>query len=98
LKIFSSCANTIREGLNYKYKPEELDSKKNPDNKPIDKDNHAMDSLRYLVNELPDNVDLLKQKSYQSRNFNGPTEDGKIPFALQTEDKKNPNHNAWMYY
>jgi hypothetical protein len=25
LKIFSSCAHTIKEGLNYKYKPEELD-------------------------------------------------------------------------
>lgn len=45
LKIFSSCANTIREGLNYKYKPLEMDSQKNPDNKPIDKDNHAMDNL-----------------------------------------------------
>jgi phage terminase large subunit len=99
LKIFSSCANTIREGLNYKFKPEELDSKKNPDDKPIDKDNHAMDSLRYLINELPDDVDQLKQKSYASRDWAGKTEDGHIPFALQTDDNTRPsNGNAWLYY
>jgi hypothetical protein len=99
LKIFSSCANTIREGLNYKYKPLEMDSKKNPDDKPIDKDNHAMDSLRYLINELPDDVDQLKQKSYASRDWAGKTEDGHIPFALQTDDStKLPGRNAWLYY
>ena len=99
LKIFSSCANTIREGLNYKYKPEELDSKKNPDNKPIDKDNHAMDSLRYLVQELPDDPSQLIQKSYNARNFKGrKDEDGKIPFALQTEDTQPVGTNAWLYY
>jgi phage terminase large subunit len=99
LKIFSSCANTIREGLNYKYKPLELDSKKNMDEKPIDKDNHAMDSLRYLINELPDDVDQLKQKSYASRDWAGKTEDGHIPFALQTDDSTRPSSaNAWLYY
>jgi PBSX family phage terminase large subunit len=98
LKVFSSCVNTIREGLNYKYKPEELDSKKNPDNKPIDKDNHAMDSLRYLINELPDNPDLLMQKSYKSRDFNGKTDNGDIPFALQTDDTQKGSHSAWLYY
>jgi hypothetical protein len=99
LKIFSSCAHTIKEGLNYKYKPEELDAKKNPDNKPIDKDNHTMDSLRYMINELPDNPDQLIQKSYKSRDFAGRTnDDGSIPFALQTDDNKQPGHNAWLYY
>jgi phage terminase large subunit len=99
LKIFNNCVNTIKEGLNYKYKPEELDSKKNPDNNPIDKDNHAMDSLRYLINELPDNVDHLKQNSYKSRDFVGKTEDGHLPFALQTEELPTPSsHSAWLYY
>jgi phage terminase large subunit len=99
LKIFSSCANTIREGLNYKYKPEELDSKKNPDNKPIDKDNHSMDVIRYVCSELPDNPDNLMMKSYKSRDFAGRTEDdGSIPFALQSDDNQKGNHNAWLYY
>jgi phage terminase large subunit len=99
LKVFNTCANTIREGLNYKYKPLELDSKKNPDNKPIDKDNHAMDSLRYLVQELPDDPSQLIQKSYNARHYKGRTENGKIPFALQTDDTKKPtSHSAWLYY
>jgi PBSX family phage terminase large subunit len=99
LKVFSSLANTIREGLNYKYKPEELDSKKNPDNKPIDKDNHAMDSLRYLVQELPDDPSQLIQKSYNARHFKGKTDrDGGIPFALQSEEKQSAGHSAWLYY
>lgn len=99
LKVFSSCANTIREGLNYKYKPEELDSKKNPDNKPIDKDNHTMDSLRYLVQELPDDPSQLIQKSYNARHFKGKTDsDGGIPFALQSEEKQTSGHSAWLYY
>ena len=99
LKIFSSCTNTIREGLNYKYKPEELDSKKNPDNKPIDKDNHTMDSLRYICAELPDNPDQLIQKSYAYKDWKGRTdEEGKIPFALQSDDKQPVTHDAWLYY
>jgi phage terminase large subunit len=99
LKIFNSCANTIREGLNYKYKPLELDSKKNPDNKPIDKDNHAMDSLRYMINELPDDPEQLKQKSYSARDWAGKVEaDGRIPFALQTDESPKVRTDAWLYY
>lgn len=97
LKIFSSCVNTIKEGMNYKYKPEELDAKKNLDNIPIDKDNHAMDSLRYLINELPDDAEKLKQKSYQSRTIAN-REDDHIPYALQTDDTVKPSHNSWLYY
>jgi hypothetical protein len=58
-----------------------------------------MDSLRYLINELPDNVDHLKQNSYKSRDFVGKTEDGHLPFALQTEELPTPSsHSAWLYY
>lgn len=98
LKVFSSCANTIREGLNYKYKPVEMDAKVNLDEKPIDKDNHAMDSLRYLVNELPDDVDNLKQKSYKYKDWAGKIEDGKIPWALQAEEKQPTGRSEWLYY
>lgn len=86
LKIFSSCVNTVREGMNYKYKPRDLDQTKNLDNKPIDKDNHTMDSLRYLVQELPDDPNNLKSRYF--------TRAGKkdsqstLPFALQSEPKR----------
>jgi hypothetical protein len=52
-----------------------------------------------MINELPDNPDQLIQKSYKSRDFAGRTnDDGSIPFALQTDDNKQPGHNAWLYY
>jgi hypothetical protein len=98
LKIFNTCVNTIREGLNYKYKPMELDSKKNMDEKPIDKDNHTMDSLRYMIQELPDDPSQLIQKSYQSRDWGGKMEDGHIPFALQSEEKPTKGRDLWLYY
>lgn len=97
LKIFSSCANTIREGLNYKYKPIDLDSKKNPDNKPIDKDNHAMDSLRYLVQELPDDPNNLKSNYYMpggKKKNKGST----LPFALQSEPRSTYGSKANSWY
>jgi phage terminase large subunit len=60
IKIFNTCTNTIREGVGYKYNLQELDSKKNLDEKPIDRENHAMDSLRYLIQELSDDPEQMK--------------------------------------
>ena len=64
LKIFSSCVNTVREGVAYRYEVAELNTKKNLGEKPIDKDNHAMDSLRYLIQALPDDPLQLKRTAY----------------------------------
>lgn len=99
LKIFSSCVNTIREGLAYKYKPMELDSDKNISEEPLDKDNHAMDSLRYLVNELPDNPDNLKAQSFKPSNYYGKTEeDGSLPFALREDNKQTSDISDWYKF
>ena len=51
LRIFSSCENLKKEASKYTYSP--IDSR-NAD-KPIDKYNHLMDCLRYLVSILPAN-------------------------------------------
>lgn len=59
IKIFRSCVNLIREGLNYKYKEASMDDDKNLDEKPIKKDDHAMDSLRYMIMMLPFDPDQL---------------------------------------
>lgn len=45
--VHERCVETIREFMVYRY-PEERDGKPNKD-KPVDMDNHAMDSLRYMV-------------------------------------------------
>lgn len=98
LKIFSNCVNTIKEGVNYKYKPEELDSYKNPDEKPIDKDNHAMDALRYIVAELPDEPDQLMNLSYfGSDAYFKPNNQDHLPFALRDDDPYEVQ-NDWSYY
>lgn len=49
LKVFSTCDNLKMEAGKYVYMP--LDSP-HPD-KPVDKDNHLMDCLRYLISPLP---------------------------------------------
>lgn len=51
LKIFSSCDNLKGEAGKYVYMP--LDSA-HPD-KPVDKYNHLMDCLRYMISPLPSN-------------------------------------------
>ncbi len=101
LKIFTTCTNTIREGMNYKYKPMEMDSQKNADEKPIDKDNHTQDSLRYMMNELPDDPRMLINNGTKPRIFqNGEKEATTLPFALQDPEDSylGQNRNSWLNY
>ena len=59
LFIFSSCVNTVKEGMNFRYP--DMTSEKNPTEKPLDKDDHAMDCLRYAISVLPDNPNQINQ-------------------------------------
>jgi PBSX family phage terminase large subunit len=78
LKIFRTCVNTIKEAINYKFPEITMDDdKKNLDEKPVKKDDHAMDSLRYNLMRLPENPDDLKNEA-----FNPPKR-----FQLQSEDE-----------
>lgn len=54
LKIFSTCKNTIEEFSEYVY-PAPNPDKPQKDN-PVDKDNHAMDALRYAFNKPLDTM------------------------------------------
>ena len=60
LKIFKSCENTQKEMLTYKYPELSMDDEKDPDEKPMKVNDHAMDALRYMIMGLPDDPDLLK--------------------------------------
>lgn len=62
LRIFRSCIHTLKEMINYKFPELSMDDDKNLDENPIKKDDHAMDALRYLVMELPDDPNELKHK------------------------------------
>lgn len=52
LSITRNCINLIKEIKNYKWQPDKLGSEKNSTEKPIDKDNHAIDSMLYLLNGM----------------------------------------------
>lgn len=98
LKIFNTCINTIREGTSYKYPKQELISNKNAGDKPLDKDNHSMDSLKYLCAELPDDPSQLVNFSY-NRNayYAAEKDDGWLPHALR-EDKPINDYSDWSSY
>lgn len=95
LKIFSNCINTIKEGRAYKYKDNELDQQKNRGEKPVDANNHAMDALRYMLMELPDDPENLSADVYQGNSASNYQykKEFQWPKALQ-EDEYNPGD--WM--
>lgn len=93
IKVFSTCSNIIREGVAYKYKVPELAGEKNLGEKPIDKDNHAMDCMRYMIQLLPDDpASLLTQAygswgEYKKNSF-------KFPEALREDEEEQAD---WYY-
>ena len=52
LFICSNCVNLIWELKNYKFKEAKMGAEKNLDETPIDKDNHAIDALLYLIQAI----------------------------------------------
>lgn len=58
LKIMDCCHTLIGELRDYKFKPKSLDSTGSSD-KPVDKDNHRINPLEWIVMELPSNPNNL---------------------------------------
>ena len=99
LKIHDCCVKTIWEGINYKYPKQDLVSEKNASEKPVDKDNHAMDCLRYILAELPDNPDSLINQSYGlALNVSRETNQEFLPHALRDEPVHNTSNDWYDYY
>ena len=90
VKIFSTLKETINEGVNYKYKPLDLHVDKNVSEIPIEVNNHCMDTMRYMINTLPDdhsNLITVKASPLDRQNqIYGYTKQEHIPFALRTEE------------
>jgi phage terminase large subunit len=85
LKIMSNCVYTIKEGREYKYSDGTIDLEKNRGEKPMDFNNHAMDALRYVVQELPDNPDDLINEVYFNKKH-GQSYQFKFPKELQEQE------------
>jgi phage terminase large subunit len=67
IKIYHTCVNTVREHLGYKFPELDIDDDKNPDEKPLKKDEHSCDALRYLCMALPDDPELLKTVAFEPK-------------------------------
>lgn len=89
LKIHANCVHTIQEGINYKYKEATLDNSKPIDEKPKDIDNHTMDALRYIIAELPDDPENLKNPSFSHFELykNQLNSQRHLPYALQDNEE-----------
>ena len=92
LKIMSNCVYTIKEGREYKYQEGAIDLEKNRGEKPMDFNNHAMDVLRYVMQELPDNPDDLINDVYMN---NRPSQYQKFKFPKALEDSEEPVPDNW---
>lgn len=69
IHIFRSCKNTIKEGCEYRYPtPEERSRNRNIGDTPIDKNNHLMDTLRYIIQDLPYNL-AFKERVVYNKNM-----------------------------
>ena len=67
LIFFNDLHQTLREGCEYRYPTEEERNKnKNLGDKPLDKDNHLMDCLRYICQEVPYEFIDMKRASYDN--------------------------------
>lgn len=67
LVFFNDLKETLREGCEYRYPTlEERNKNKNLGEKPLDKDNHLMDCLRYICQEVPYDYLDIKNMSYNN--------------------------------
>lgn len=65
LKIFDTCINLRKEILDYKFPERTIEGKtKSNGEKPMDKNNHAINAMEFLVMETPDNLKVLENKAY----------------------------------
>ena len=67
LKIFNNCTELIDEGRNYKFPEKSMDKPNQDTNKPVDKFNHGMNAMEFLVMELPHNLEEINFKMYNNK-------------------------------
>ncbi len=86
LEIWDCCEYIISELREYKFKTKTLDDKDNK-NKPVDKDNHAINALEWICMELPANPKSLILTGYD--------EYGR-PIASETEKMLQKQEKLWQ--
>jgi len=80
LRIHSCCVNLVREIKNYKWKRAKIGSDKNLPEETVDKDNHWIDAMLYLVASLEElKIESPRQKEYKKS----------LLYAIQKGGRKN---------
>jgi hypothetical protein len=64
LKVFTTCQNLRKEAQKYVFQ----ERKFNVNDKPVDKDNHLMDALRYMIVKLPRDPNEMDDIYMQEQN------------------------------
>lgn len=100
LKIYRTCTNLIKEAISYKYPELDMDNfHENQDEKPIKANDHAMDSLRYMIARLPDDPHRLKNEAYEPpksyRNYNSYET---LEYEYNDDDEDNQVKDYMAYY
>lgn len=67
IEIFDCCINLIKELKDYKFKPRSLDDKTNAKDEPIDKNDHSICALEWIVMELPADPKRLYLDAYDAK-------------------------------
>jgi PBSX family phage terminase large subunit len=67
VRFFNTLTNTLYEGCEYRYPTqEERNKNKNLGDTPLDKDNHLMDCLRYICQDIPYDYVNMNRISYNN--------------------------------
>lgn len=67
VRFFNNLTHTLWEGCEYRYPTqEERNKNRNLGDTPLDKDNHLMDCLRYICQEVPYDYIDIKRTSYNN--------------------------------
>jgi hypothetical protein len=92
LKIFNTCNRLRKEIMNYKFPERTIDGKMKPGGeKPVDKNNHYINAMEFLVMEVPEDLHNIQNKAYDEYG-NEYSKD-----AISYYNKVNKNQNPYYY-
>lgn len=92
LKIFNTCNRLRKEIMNYKFPERTIDGKMKPGGeKPVDKNNHYINAMEFLVMEVPEDLRNIQNKAYDEYG-NEYSKD-----AISYYNKVNKNQNPYYY-
>lgn len=73
LKICSNCRNLISEIKKYKYPEQKIGAERNFNESPIDKDNHAIDAMLYLIAEMENRRSVTEYEKMNKKSIHSLT-------------------------